>query len=278
LDMTTESGLNQGSGVSVKVEFYGELRRFFLSAVSFALLRQEVASVLGLDPHKELSIKYRDEEGDLITLSSDLELKSAVSPGGILRLFVVSKDASSAVPLVDVNMVDVSLGKAQEPLIQPTPPQYLYPPLEQPQPYVQPPQQPVTDGTNQPFFGPGWCGPNRGFRGGFHGFPGPQPPFHPGFGHHGGPGFGYRGGWGHHGCGRGRYARNGDCAENIENLDALVAQIEQLGFDVKREKIIKLIKKHHGVVEEVANKLAAKKERHDYKIAKKGWKASTKNK
>jgi len=59
---------NNAGGVSVKVEFYGELRRFSTLGASFSSLVQELIAVLDIERGSELLVTYRDEEGDLITM------------------------------------------------------------------------------------------------------------------------------------------------------------------------------------------------------------------
>lgn len=169
------------SEISVKILFNGDMRRFPFQGSSFKALKDSVASLLGLE-ESDVLLKYFDEEGDLITLSSDLELKTAAVPGKVLRLKVAHK----GVPLTEA----VS---AVPPLQQRT----IIPPPANPE--VQPME---VSSSHNPFqaFGAG-CGvappphphaPPHGFHHGppphFHGF---QPPHlggypHPPPPHHGG--------------------------------------------------------------------------------------------
>lgn len=263
---------NNAGGVSVKVEFYGELRRFSTLGASFSSLVQELIAVLDIERGSELLVTYRDDEGDLITMSTDLELKSALVNGGVLRLFVAYKEPqveaplqarTQQAPLVDVNMVDAQ----KTPLVQPSAPSVLYPLLGQPALASQGPA-----GFPHPFLGPhggpvahGGC-----HRGGPWSF------------HHGSRGWGHHG-WGHgmHGGSRGcckKYSKCGETPAWMQNHDALVAQIEQLGFDVNQEKISKLLRKFDGNVDEVASLLAWKKEKKERKCCKKEWKSAKKEK
>jgi len=280
--MTLGSVMNEGKEVSVKVEFYGELRRFATQGGSFGALKEEVASVLSVDRGRELAIKYRDEEGDLITMSTDLELKSAISSGGLLRLLVTYKEQQN--PLLDVNTDTTAL----QPQVQATAPPVLYPQVG-PQPGdqgVMPPVDNAFGGGHFPF-GPhgGPFGPHGGPFG-HHGGP---------FGPHGGPWGHHRGGpWGHHGRrghewdghhggwgGRGgrayckkfaKYAASEEAPAWFQNHDALVEQVAQLGFDVKKEKISKMLMRADGNVDEVASRLAWKKEKKEWKTSKKEMK------
>jgi len=82
------------STVSVKVSFNGEMRRFPFQGTSFAVLQEHIIELLGLEKTAEITLKYADEENDLITISSDLELKSAIMPGQLLRLEATPKRAA----------------------------------------------------------------------------------------------------------------------------------------------------------------------------------------
>lgn len=89
----------------VKLIFDGQMRRFPFQGKSFDSLREQVIALLGLENSADLVLKYTDEEGDHITISSDLELKSAVVPGQLLRLVVSIRtpDASATVTGVSVS-------------------------------------------------------------------------------------------------------------------------------------------------------------------------------
>jgi hypothetical protein len=84
----------ESTAVSVKVSFNGEMRRFPFQGTSFALLQEHIIELLGLEKTAEITLKYADEENDLITISSDLELKSAIVPGQLLRLEAIPKRAA----------------------------------------------------------------------------------------------------------------------------------------------------------------------------------------
>jgi len=249
--------------VSVKLDFFGELRRFSTLGTSFRTLVDEITSVLNLGKDKQIVIKYRDEEGDLITMSTDMELRSALSgSGSLLRLQV-------SYPKGDVVMGNADEEKKEERSV----PAFLYPEVQQPppafypqgaffpqQPGFVPPVQPV-DAEGQPittpFFGPFG---GRGGRGGR------------GFGGRGGRGFGW-GGPGYHGHGRGHHHHQScqwdGSAPWMASGDGLVDQILQMGFDVKREKVYRMLKKYDGDVERVTKKLLWKKEKKDRRDAKK---------
>jgi len=66
----------------------GQFRRFLFNGTEFTSLRSQVSQILGLE--SEFVLKYKDNEGDLITISSDEELVCALSysDGSVLRLVV----------------------------------------------------------------------------------------------------------------------------------------------------------------------------------------------
>jgi len=87
--MTTE--------LSVKVVYDGEMRRFSFSGTSFQALRDKIVELLGLGA-TPIVVKYIDEDGDLITVSSDLELRAAIVPGKLLRLEISLKQPTAQIP------------------------------------------------------------------------------------------------------------------------------------------------------------------------------------
>jgi len=74
-----------------------EFRRFLFVGTEFSSLFSQVQQLLALD--KEFVLKYKDVDGDLITLTSNEELACALgySDGNILRLVAVPKDATVTV-------------------------------------------------------------------------------------------------------------------------------------------------------------------------------------
>jgi len=72
-----------------------QFRRFLFIGTEFSSLFAQVKQLLALD--KEFVLKYKDTEGDLITLTSNEELACALgySDKNVLRLVAVSKDDSS---------------------------------------------------------------------------------------------------------------------------------------------------------------------------------------
>jgi hypothetical protein len=81
---------------SIKVRNGNEVRRFaFPVTGSFATLCGLVKDVFAL-PEKPAALKWRDEEGDIVTLSSDLELAEALRASAVLVLILGEVEAPKA--------------------------------------------------------------------------------------------------------------------------------------------------------------------------------------
>lgn len=81
------------STLAIKVKYGDQLRRFNLKSNSFAEFSQDIRSVFQLEPNLPLIVKYLDDEGDEIIMSSDAELTCAVdmlpaTAGRCLKVFV----------------------------------------------------------------------------------------------------------------------------------------------------------------------------------------------
>jgi hypothetical protein len=77
--------------MSIKVSYEGEMRRF--GASTYEDLQKQVATLFDLDA---FLLKYQDEEGDLVTVSSEWELDEALRcQGPVLRLNVEVTDEQS---------------------------------------------------------------------------------------------------------------------------------------------------------------------------------------
>jgi prefoldin subunit 5 len=82
------------TGIHCKVSCNDELRRFLYTGTEFSSLRDQIKVVLGLHD-KEFVLKYKDDEDDMITLSSNEELNFAIASTaqkGTLRLQAVVID------------------------------------------------------------------------------------------------------------------------------------------------------------------------------------------
>jgi len=80
-----------------KVSCNDQYRRFLFNGSQFCQLNQQVKQILSLE--KEFVLKYKDTEGDLITISSDEELACAItySDGNILRLTALPAESSPTI-------------------------------------------------------------------------------------------------------------------------------------------------------------------------------------
>jgi len=86
---TSTSTTSITTGIHCKVSCNNQYRRFFFTNTDYQSLYKQVQSLLALE--NEFVLKYKDDEGDLISISSDEELSFAVNfigKGGVLRLTV----------------------------------------------------------------------------------------------------------------------------------------------------------------------------------------------
>jgi len=88
--------MQTNNGIHCKVSCNDQFRRFLFTGTEFTSLFQQVGQVLALE--NEFVLKYSDNEGDLITISTDEELAYAldIAKGAVLRL-VVDQPASESV-------------------------------------------------------------------------------------------------------------------------------------------------------------------------------------
>jgi len=77
----------------LKVSLDAEIRRVALTSADFSSLQKQVGDLFSLPP-SSFSLKYKDDEGDLITLGSNEEFQEALNccQDNILRLTVNKKD------------------------------------------------------------------------------------------------------------------------------------------------------------------------------------------
>jgi len=83
--------------IHCKVSCNDQIRRFLYTGTEFSSLRDQIKVVLGLND-KEFVLKYKDDEGDMITLSSNEELHFAIASTdqkGPLRLQAVVIDPNA---------------------------------------------------------------------------------------------------------------------------------------------------------------------------------------
>jgi hypothetical protein len=95
---------------SVKVGLNGEFRRFSHGGFSYKELQDRIREVFQLPPNVDLVVRYVDDEGDLILMSSEQEMKEAVELSkNVLRLQATLKNQLAAsTPVVAVAPVAAS--------------------------------------------------------------------------------------------------------------------------------------------------------------------------
>jgi len=86
--------------VVIKTVFDGNIHKFSLTQPSYDELEQAVNSIYG---KRGFSFRYQDEDGDLVTISSSLELQEAlrVTQNKGLKLILSSKDNKDDFVCVD---------------------------------------------------------------------------------------------------------------------------------------------------------------------------------
>jgi len=87
-NITTSTTIS-GDNIHVKLQSNSEYRRFFFQRSSkFSELYEKIKLVLGLN--EDFIVKYKDEEGEWITISSDMELETGLilSNGTLFRLHI----------------------------------------------------------------------------------------------------------------------------------------------------------------------------------------------
>jgi hypothetical protein len=95
--------LNNTENIHVKLQFNDEFRRFFIPSnnpIKYTDLQTKIKDLLNITD-AEILIKYKDEEDEWITISSDVELETGllVTGNGIFRLFCEIKGNNSQQPL-----------------------------------------------------------------------------------------------------------------------------------------------------------------------------------
>jgi len=84
-----QTQINNNNEIHCKVQFGNEFRRFFLQH-SYSAMLDQIRTIFNFKNDDDLCIKYSDDEGDLVTVSSDEELAFAIElfSNSVLRLTV----------------------------------------------------------------------------------------------------------------------------------------------------------------------------------------------
>jgi len=81
--------------INVKANHNSDLRRFAITSISFPLLESKLREVFSLPQEAVFGLLYADDEGDLVTLTTDAELQHAIQLSqGLLRLEVADRGAN----------------------------------------------------------------------------------------------------------------------------------------------------------------------------------------
>jgi hypothetical protein len=80
----------QSAPIHCKIQNGDEYRRFLLTSSQYTVLLKQIKTIFNYDADQVLVIRYKDDEGDLVTLSSDEELLFALEifSGSVLRLSI----------------------------------------------------------------------------------------------------------------------------------------------------------------------------------------------
>jgi len=89
-----QSNMQTTSGIHCKVQYENVYRRFLYQSSQYAPLLAQIKRLFGFSDVEEVMLKYKDEEGDLVTVSSNEELVFAIElfTGSVLRLNVVTEN------------------------------------------------------------------------------------------------------------------------------------------------------------------------------------------
>lgn len=130
--------------VNIKSNYNGDIRRFKLPTSSFDALRNHLSTVYSIS---DFIVKYKDDEGDLVTLSSsdELSLATASTGDGLLRI-QLSHVGDAPAPAASASR-SVPAAPAEAPPAAPGPSQAPQPA----QPAPGPSQAPPRPSTESPF-------------------------------------------------------------------------------------------------------------------------------
>jgi antitoxin (DNA-binding transcriptional repressor) of toxin-antitoxin stability system len=84
------------SMIHIKAHYNGNIRRF-QSQVEWPVLLKNLQVFFQIDPSLPVKIQYRDDENDMCTFSTQMELESATSDCSLLRLFITATEPARPV-------------------------------------------------------------------------------------------------------------------------------------------------------------------------------------
>jgi hypothetical protein len=87
------------SMIHIKAHYNGNIRRFQSQADWSALLKN-LQVLFQIDQSLPVKVQYRDDENDMCTISTQMELESAISDCSLLRLFLTTAPTEPARPVI----------------------------------------------------------------------------------------------------------------------------------------------------------------------------------
>jgi len=89
-----QSNMQSTSAIHCKVQYGNEYRRFLYQNAQYARFLAQIKRLFGFSDTDEVMLKYKDEDGDMVTVSSDDELVFAIGlfTGAVLRLNVIASN------------------------------------------------------------------------------------------------------------------------------------------------------------------------------------------
>jgi len=84
--------MQSSSQIHCKVQYGNEYRRFLYQNAQYASFLAQIKRLFGFSDSDEVMLKYKDDDGDMVTVSSDDELVFAIGlfTGTVLRLNVIA--------------------------------------------------------------------------------------------------------------------------------------------------------------------------------------------
>jgi len=87
------------TGIHCKVQYGNEYRRFLYQSTQYAQFLDQIKRLFGFYDSDEVLLKYKDDDGDMVTVSSNEELRFAIElfTGSVIR-FTVTKEENRKRP------------------------------------------------------------------------------------------------------------------------------------------------------------------------------------
>jgi len=82
--------------IHIKAHYNGNIRRF-QSQAEWPVMLKNLQVLFQIDPSLPVKIQYRDDENDMCTITTQMELESAISDCSLLRLFITATEPAQVV-------------------------------------------------------------------------------------------------------------------------------------------------------------------------------------